>query len=449
MNFGIEMNRPVYYPDSALINSKLSVGGYDLLELAERFGTPLYVIDEQTVRNTARKFKEALSEFYPNSMPIYASKALSVQAVLKVLEQEGFGLDVVSEGEIYTAESARFPMSKAFLHGNNKSPQEISYMADLGGKVIIDNFYELDILKKLDKSVEVLIRVTPGVECHTHEYIRTGQHDSKFGFGLEDLDSVIEQIQATSHLTLLGLHAHIGSQIFEIEPFVDCARILLEQYKRIKDKYNLELPYLNVGGGFGMHYTGSDDPPDVRDTIKAISDTIIAKCKEYGLLLPRLIIEPGRSIIARAGVTLYSVGAIKDIPNTRKYISVDGGMADNPRPITYQAEYEACLVRNPQPQSSTQIVTLAGRYCESGDILIKDLELPEDVLSGDIIAVFGTGAYNYSMSSHYNRVPKPAMVLVNNGEAEIILQRETLENLVQNDVLPSRFEEAIQGIISR
>ncbi|MDJ0625317.1 MAG: diaminopimelate decarboxylase [Candidatus Caenarcaniphilales bacterium] len=431
---------PSYFPNSAKINSSnhLEVGGYDLTELAERFGTPLYVIDERTVRDTAKEYKEALNEFYPNSLPIFASKALSLQAIFSILYQEGFGLDVVSAGELFTAQSIKFPGEKIYLHGNNKSMEELEMASDYEGtKVIIDNFNDIEILRKLGKPIDALLRLTPGVECHTHEYIKTGHLDSKFGFDLDQLEDAIEKIKSISNINLIGLHAHIGSQIFEIAPYQDAAKILLGSFVKLKEKYGLEFSELNVGGGFGIHYTEQDDPPSINDVIKKLSETVKSLVSEFKLKEPKLIIEPGRSIVGRAGVTVYTVGASKEVPEGSYYISVDGGMADNPRSITYQAEYEACLANRVQSDNLKKY-TLAGRYCESGDILIKDLELPVDVQSGDLIAVFGTGAYNYSMSSNYNRVPKPTMVLLNNGEAEVILRKETLEDILRNDILPTR-----------
>jgi diaminopimelate decarboxylase len=435
------MSKPSYYPNSAKVNAadRLEVGGYDLAELAERFGTPLYVLDEQTIREIAREYKESLDEFYPNSLPIFASKALCLQAVFAILAQEGFGLDVVSSGELYTAQSIGFPADKIYLHGNNKSREELQMACDYkGAKVIIDNFHDIELLKSIGKPVQALIRVTPGVECHTHDYIKTGHLDSKFGFDLDQLDNAIETIRASSNIQLLGLHSHIGSQIFEIAPFEDAAGILLERYAKIKEKYGVELLELNLGGGIGINYTEQDDPPSIRETMERLTTAVKKLLAQYKLREPKLIVEPGRSLVGRAGVTLYKTGSSKEIPGLSSYIAVDGGMADNPRPITYQAKYEACLVNRPTQSDNLKTYTLAGRYCESGDILIKGLNLPSDITEDELLVVFGTGAYNYSMSSNYNRVPRPTMVLVGEGQAEIILQRETLEDLLRNDVMPPR-----------
>lgn len=445
------MQYPKYTPDSLTIeNNTIHIDGYNIQDLAKRFGTPIYILDEQTIINTCRAFKESLQEYYPMSMPIYASKANCSQAVLAIMARENFGLDVVSGGEYYTAKSINFPAEKIFLHGNNKSSEELLTVAQNNGVIILDNFHEIDLLLKLNIPARVLLRVTPGVECHTHEYIRTGQNDSKFGFDINQLDQAIIQLLKHSNINILGLHAHIGSQIFEIEPFCDSARILLDLYRSVKEKHNLEFTHLNLGGGFGMHYTEECTPPSIKNIIKDISNTIINTCKEYSLTLPFLILEPGRSLIARAGVTLYSIGAQKNIANINKsYISVDGGMADNPRPITYQAKYECALIKNANFDKSqtTRQYTVAGRYCESGDILIKQYNLPEDIQTDDLIMLFGTGAYNYSMASNYNRVPKPATILLNNGEAHIIIQAENYEDIIRNDVLPPYLDSnSIQGI---
>ncbi|MDX1920127.1 MAG: diaminopimelate decarboxylase [Candidatus Caenarcaniphilales bacterium] len=443
---------PPYFPNSASINSsgQLEVGGYNLVDLASRFGTPLYVLDEQTIRETAQSFKSALDKYYPNNLPIFASKSLCLQAVFSILQQEGFGLDVVSSGELYTAQSINFPAEKIYLHGNNKSLEELSMAADYkgsngGSKVILDNFNDLELLKKIGKPVDALLRLTPGVECHTHEYIKTGHLDSKFGFDLDQIDDAIKQIKSISNINLIGLHAHIGSQIFETSPYQDAARILLEHFVKLKEKYGYEFTELNVGGGFGIHYTEADDPPAIDDVIGKLTSTVKSLLKEFSLGEPKLIIEPGRSMVGRAGVTLYTLGAKKEVPGVRNYISTDGGMADNPRPITYQAKYSACIANKANQEPDT-LYTVAGRYCESGDVLIKDINLPASTESGDLLAVFGTGAYNYSMSSNYNRVPRPSMVLVHNGEAEIILQRENLEDLLRNDVLPSRLAKRREAV---
>jgi diaminopimelate decarboxylase len=441
------MSANPFYPNSALVNKNnhLEIGEYDSVELAERFGTPLYVLDEKTIRDTARQYKQSLDEFYPNNLPIFASKALSLQAIFAIAAQEGFGLDVVSAGELYTAQSINFPADKIYLHGNNKSQQELQMACEYkGAKVILDNFNDIEILTQLGQPIDVLIRVTPGVECHTHDYIKTGHLDSKFGFDLEQLDEAIQRVQKSGNINLLGLHSHIGSQIFEITPFEDAAQILLENYVKLKEKYGVDLSELNLGGGIGIHYTESDDPPNIREVMQRLTSSVKKLLGQFKLSEPKLIVEPGRSLVGRAGVTLYTVGSSKQVPEGKSYIAVDGGMADNPRPITYQAKYSACVANRVKSETKTKNFTLAGRYCESGDILIPAIDLPEDTKKGELIAIFGTGAYNYAMSSNYNRVPRPAMVLVGDGEAEIILQRETLDDLLRNDVLPTRLSKLNQ-----
>ncbi|MDX1918434.1 MAG: diaminopimelate decarboxylase [Candidatus Caenarcaniphilales bacterium] len=430
-----------YFPESAQVNGNvLAIGGYPLDELAERFGTPLYVLDEQTLRQNARAYRDLLQELYPgDSLPIFASKALCLQAVFAILHKEGFGLDVVSAGELHTAQSIDYEADKIFFHGNNKSKEELVMICQSGGvKPVIDNFHEISLLAEINEPIQALIRVTPGVECHTHEYIKTGHLESKFGFDPEQLEKAIDLVLKSGNIELIGLHCHIGSQIFEIEPYREAVRFMFEKYRDLRDRYGLMLPILNLGGGMGISYTEADDPPALRALIQNISSTVQEFARQYEIPLPRLILEPGRSIVGRAGVTVYRIGSSKQVPGGKHYLAVDGGMADNPRSITYQAEYSACLIRDPEGKEPQALYDLAGRYCESGDILIKDLSLAANASAGDLVAVFGTGAYNYSMSSNYNRVGRPAMVLVNDGEAEQILKRETLDDLLENDILPSR-----------
>lgn len=434
-----------FSPVSARTNAEgiLEIGGCSCAELAKEFGTPLYILDESTLRENARRYKSALEKFYPNSEAIFACKALCTKAVLAILRQEGFGVDVVSAGELHTARSVNFVPEKIYLHGNNKSREELSMLCESSkSKIVIDNFNELKLLKDIlkgesSRQIGILLRVAPGVECHTHEYIKTGHLDSKFGFDFEQLDIVIKEVLENKNLKLLGLHAHIGSQIFEIQPYIDLCEILLGKYSEIKEKYNIELEELDIGGGIGIYYTEHDEPPFIEEALERISKKIKSECAERGLPEPKLIIEPGRSLVGNAGVTLYSIGSTKQVPNGTFYVSVDGGMADNPRVITYQAEYRVSPVKK---SLNLELVDcrIAGRYCESGDVLIKKTKLPNNIKAGDLLAIFATGAYNYSMSSNYNRVPRPAMVLVNDGKAELILKRETLDELLRNDILPER-----------
>ena len=418
----------------------LTIGGCDLVELAKKYGTPLYVIDEATLRGICREYKEAFKN-YENIKMMYASKALCTSAVIRILDEEGFGFDTVSAGEIYTVYKSGVDMSKVLFNGNNKTAREIKLALDYKiGRFSVDNFYEAEILNsiaaKKGVNAEILLRITPGIECHTHDYIQTGQIDSKFGFDLSQTDEIIELIKNKyKNLTLRGLHAHIGSQIFEVKSYYDEVEILVKEIARIKKVHNLILDEMNIGGGLGVKYTDADTPP----SLKILSDAVTEAMHKYAIEIPTIYIEPGRSIISTAGVTLYTVGSSKQVPNGRKYIAVDGGMADNPRPSMYRAEYTA-QVANKINEAVKEKVTIAGRYCESGDILINDIELPLTE-PGDIICVYNTGSYNYSMASNYNRVEKPAMVLVNNSHSDIIVYRETLDNLISSDNIPDRLKK--------
>lgn len=419
----------------------LEIGGCDTLELADKYGTPLYVVDEATLRGIAREYKKAFSKL-DNVNMMFASKALMTSAVAKILSDEGFGFDVVSGGEIYTVKNAGVDMKNTTFNGNNKTVDELNMALDAGvGHISVDNFLELALLNEIAKSKnivqKILLRITPGIECHTHEYIQTGHLDSKFGFDLTQLDEALELIlEEYKNLELTGLHAHIGSQIFETQVYYDEIGVILKEIKRIKDKFGIELREINAGGGLGVTYTDEDCPPSVETIANTIIDSIEKHCTELGLQKPVLYIEPGRSIVATAGVSLYTVGSYKQVPNGRKYIAVDGGMADNPRPSMYGAKYYA-QIANKKDEENYEKVTVAGRFCESGDILIKDIEL-NSPQAGDVLCVYNTGAYGYSMSSNYNCVLKPAMVLVNSSQSDIIVKRQTYAQLIQNDVIPDR-----------
>ena len=418
----------------------LTIGGCDLVELAKKYGTPLYVIYELTLRTICQEYKEAFKE-YKNIKMMYASKALCTSAIVRIMDEEGFGFDTVSAGEIYTVYKAGIDMSKVLFNGNNKTKREIELALELKvGRFSVDNFYEAELLNNLAKEQniiqDILLRVAPGIECHTHDYIQTGQIDSKFGFDLSQLDEIINLIKNNyTNLRIRGLHAHIGSQIFEAQCFNDEIKILAKEINRIKNEYNLSLDEINIGGGLGVKYTSEDSPPDVKILAEAVKNAL----ESCSLSEITIYIEPGRSIISTSGVTLYTVGSSKQVPNGRKYIAVDGGMADNPRPSMYQAIYSA-QVANKLKYQETEKVTIAGRFCESGDILINEIELPK-LEPGDILCVFNTGAYNYSMASNYNKVEKPAMVLVNNSLSDIIISRENLDNLIACDSIPNRLRK--------
>ena len=430
-------------PVTTKVNEKgnLEIGGCDLVELAEKYGTPLYVLDEVTIRSICNDYKDAFSS-YPKINMMYASKALCTLATSAILSKEGFGFDVVSAGEIYTVYKSGAPMDKVLFNGNNKTFDELNLALDLGvGRISADNFFELSLLNEIAKSknktADILLRITPGIECHTHEYIQTGHLDSKFGFDLTQIDEAVELIlNEYTNLKLHGLHAHIGSQIFETKVYHDEIEILVKELARLDEKFSLKLDEINIGGGLGVKYTEKDLPPSTFEIADVIIKSLNASIEKYKIEPPTLFIEPGRSIISTAGVTLYTLGSSKQVPKGKKYVAVDGGMADNPRPSMYRAEYLAQIANKPEQEASAE-VTIAGRYCESGDILINGIKLPE-IEEGDILCVYNTGAYNYSMASNYNRVQKPQMVLVNNSQSDIIVMRETLDDLISKDVIPDR-----------
>jgi len=420
---------------------RLEVGGCGLSELARTYGTPLYVLDEDTLRASCRAYREALASHYPGpALALYASKANSSLMLSALVASEGLGLDAVSTGELLTALQAGMAAERIVLHGNNKSREELALAVERGVTVVVDNALDLALLAELAPAagppLRLMLRFTPGIECHTHEYIRTGHLDSKFGFGPDQLEPVLRQLAGCGWARLDGLHAHIGSQIFELQPHRDLAGVMADALALAR---SLGHPCsdLNVGGGLGIRYVASDDPPSIQAWVQAVAEAVVAACGERGLALPRLLCEPGRSLVATAGLTLYATGSRKQIPGLRTYLSVDGGMSDNPRPITYQSQYTAVLADQPTA-APAETVTLAGKHCESGDVLLHDLPLPAS-RSGDVITVFATGAYNASMASNYNRIPRPATVLVQGGEAELVQRRERPEELLRYDLLPARF----------
>lgn len=433
-------------PISTKINDagNMEIGGCDVVKLAEKYETPLYVIDEKTLRSICKDYKQAFLK-YPKTRMMYASKALCTSAISKILDEEGFGFDVVSGGEIYTVYKTGVNMSNVLFNGSNKSFDELSLALDVGvGRISVDNFFELALLDEIAQSkgkiADILLRITPGIECHTHEYIQTGHLDSKFGFDLTQIDDAVELIQNEyKNIRLHGLHAHIGSQIFETSIYPDEIEILAREIARLDEKFGLKLDEINIGGGLGVKYTQKDVPPSTYEIGELIVNKLNEVISKYNIDTPTIFLEPGRSIISTSGVTLYTLGSSKQVPHGTKYVAIDGGMADNPRPSMYQAEYMA-EIANKKENAKLEKVTIAGRFCESGDILIKDIELPEP-REGDILCVYNTGAYNYSMASNYNRVQKPAMVLVNNSQSDIIINRETLDDLVRYDVIPDRLKK--------
>ncbi|HEY3249303.1 MAG TPA: diaminopimelate decarboxylase [bacterium] len=418
----------------------LAIGGCDAVALAGEFGTPLHVIDAARFRANCRAYRDALREVYgENAQPLYASKALCVVATLQLAVREGFGVDVASGGEIHTALKAGLPPASLYFHGNNKTAAEIEYALRTGvGRFIADNEHELDLLDALTQrtgiDAQIQLRLTPGIEPHTHKAIRTGGVDSKFGFGMLDgsAHQAVARASRMARVHLRGIHAHIGSQAFDLEPFRMSAAALVDFAARVRDELDVTIEEMNCGGGLGIRYLQTDEPPSIAEFVAAVAGTVKTKAAEHHLALPRLFVEPGRSIVGDAGVTLYTVGAIKTIPGVRTYIAVDGGMYENPRPALYGARYEAVRADRPADPPS-QVAALAGQCCESGDVLIWDARIPP-VSSGDVLAVFATGAYTYSMSSNYNRFPRPAVVLAADGRARIIVERESYDDIVRKDV---------------
>ncbi|GGF87469.1 diaminopimelate decarboxylase [Paenibacillus abyssi] len=438
----------MYLHGTSKINDKghLEIGGCDVTDLAAEFGTPLYIVDEALVRQRAREYVEAFKASGLRFQVAYASKAFCVMAMCVIAEEEGMSLDVVSDGELYTALQAGFPVERIHFHGNNKTPEEINMALDANiGCFVVDNFVELHLLNALaadkGKKVKILLRITPGVEAHTHEYISTGQQDSKFGFDLGNGSAyrAIEEGMKLSNLEILGVHSHIGSQIFEVEGFRMAVDKVADFAVKIKHELGLTFKVINLGGGFGIRYTAEDSPLPIAEYVKAITDAIISNFTNASYPLPEIWVEPGRSIVGDAGTTLYTVGTNKDIPGVRKYIAVDGGMTDNPRPALYESKYEAVLA-NRANEAAEETVSIAGKCCESGDMLIWDLELPK-AKSGDLLAVFCTGAYNYAMANNYNRIRRPAVVFVKDGQADLAVKRESYQDIVGNDVIPARMKK--------
>ncbi len=430
-------------PDTARFNEKghLVIGGCDVADLAARFGTPLYIFDEETIRNRCREFRREFSSRYDSLLIIYAAKAFLCRALARIIREEGLGLDVVSWGEMAAALSSSFPPRLIYFHGNNKSPEELELALEQGvGRIVVDNLFELEILERIARSKgkvqEILLRLNPGIDPHTHRYIATGAADSKFGLPIAggQAEEAVRSALSSPNLELLGFHVHIGSQIKDTRPFAEAARILIEFCARMREKYGFLPEELDLGGGFAIPYTRGEEVPSIGDYARAITSALRESLERFDLPAPRLVLEPGRAIVGRAGIALYRVGALKEIPGVRSYIFVDGGMGDNIRPALYQARYEAIpadkLFEPPKGKK-----TVAGRYCESGDILVRDAELP-DLAPGDLIAVPVAGAYCIPMSSNYNHNPRPAIVMTSGGRAFLIRRRESAEDLLKLDLLP-------------
>lgn len=421
-------------------NNHLTIGGCDTTVLAREFGTPLYVMDEKTIRDNCKLYVNSLEKYYNgNGKALFASKALSCKELYRIVTSEKMGVDVVSGGELYTAIKAGVQAENIHFHGNNKTAEEINLALDFGiGRFVVDNLTELEMLNKMaagrGKVVNILMRIKPGVDAHTHDFIMTGQIDSKFGFALEtgEAFAAIQKAIDCKNVDLKGIHCHIGSQIFDIEPFVTAAEIMMDLIIETKNKTGHLLTELNLGGGFGIHYTDNDTPPAYDSYMEKVSATIKTKALNGDIPVPFIYLEPGRSIVGEAGITLYTVGAVKDIPGIRTYVSVDGSMCDNIRYALYQAEYTVVNASKAGDKPSAT-VTIAGKCCETGDLIQENTQIAKAV-SGDILAVLSTGAYNYSMASNYNKNTKPAIVMVRDGEPRIIVKRESYEDLIKNDI---------------
>jgi diaminopimelate decarboxylase len=430
------------FPLTAKINGEghLVVGGCDVVGLAEEFGTPLYVLDESTIRQRCRDFRQEFGRYYPDTLVIYASKAFLNRALALVLKEEGLGLDVVSGGELSIARSVDFPPDKVYFHGNNKTPDELKLALEWGvGRIVVDNFYELELLDKLavkrKLNQDILLRLNPGVDPHTHRYTTTGTVESKFGFPLAagQAEEAVNQASSASNLNLLGLHFHLGSPVAELQPYELAMELVLDFARKAGRKFDFELGEFGIGGGFAVSYTSDSKVPVIPDYARALGDKLNSLTSELGLNRPRLIIEPGRAIVAQAGIALYEVGATKEIPGIRRYVCVNGGMSDNIRPCLYGARYEA-IVANKVLKPALKTVTIAGKLCESGDILIKDTNLAK-MRRGDIIAIPVCGAYSIPMASNYNALPRPAIVMVKEGRARLVRRRETYQDLMRLDLV--------------
>ncbi|WP_342509776.1 diaminopimelate decarboxylase [Sporosarcina sp. FSL K6-2383] len=429
----------LYGTQSVNQQDHLTIGGVDTIDLAHTYGTPLVVYDTALFRERALAFKETFKNVGIRAQVAYASKAFSSIAIYEVAKQEGLSLDVVSGGELFTAIAADFPREKIHFHGNNKSYTELQYAFDEKiGCIVIDNFSEIALVKEIAESrrehMNVLIRVTPGVEAHTHDYITTGQEDSKFGFDLKNgqADEAFLHLHDHPYIQLLGMHCHIGSQIFETDAFRFAAEVLMDKMIAWRDEHNFICTVLNLGGGFGIRYTEEDTPLVPSAYIEEMATIVLSMTRSHSYPVPEIWIEPGRSLVGDAGTSLYTAGSTKEVPGIRTYIAVDGGMSDNIRPALYGAKYTAASA-NRMSIAHDKKVTIAGKCCESGDKLIEEAYLA-DPSEGDVIAIFCTGAYGYSMASNYNRLPKPAIVFCENGEHQLVVRRETYEDVVRLDI---------------
>ena len=420
-------------------NGNLCLASVDTVEMAKKYGTPLYLMDEDSIRHNCRVYVDAIKEhFGENSYPCFASKALSFKGIYRIIGEEGMGSDAVSSGELYTAASVGFDMSRVFFHGNNKTDADIEYAISLGvGWFVVDNTDELEAIDRIagEKQIKqkILLRITPGIDPHTHKAIVTGKVDSKFGSAIATGQAmkIVAAALVCKNIELYGFHCHIGSQIFEIEPFIDAAETMLSFSAAVLERFGFETKVLNLGGGFGVRYVKEHPSFDYASAIGFLAKEMKNACAKLNIKLPAVVLEPGRSIVADAGITLYTVGSVKSIPDVKNYVSVDGGMPDNPRYALYQSQYEF-VIANRAAEKSDFACSVAGRCCESGDLLGENIML-QRARKGDILAVEVTGAYNYSMASNYNRIPRPALVMLRGGEDYVAVARESFEDLTRNE----------------
>ena len=420
-------------------NGELNISGVGVSELKAQYGTPLYVYDENMLVNQCRTFINNFKSSKFNTEVLYASKAFSCLEVLRIASREGLGVDVVSLGEIHTAYKAGYDMKRAYFHGNNKTREELQYALEVGvGTIVIDNDYEYEMINEIVResgnTVDVLLRINTGIDAHTHEYIKTAKDDSKFGYSVYDetIYDLIADINNQSNLNFVGFHSHIGSQIFEKTSFFEAVKVVMEFTKKVQERLGLTISVLNLGGGFGVYYTDEDKPFELVEFLREYIEVVERENDNFGLDLTKVVIEPGRSLTCNAGSTLYSVGGVKKTFAGREYVFVDGGMADNPRYALYKAKYEAMLANKMNEEADTTY-TVAGKCCESGDMLVMDAKLPK-AEQGDLLLVSSTGAYNYSMSSNYNRLPKLPVVFVKDGTSRLVVKGETLEDLIRQDI---------------
>ena len=420
----------------------LCLGGQDTVELTKQYGTPLYLMDEDRIRERCRTYMNAMKEaFGEASLPLYASKAASFKQIYRIMKEEGMGIDVVSSGEICTAVSVGFPMERAYFHSNNKTDADIDYAMEHGiGYFVVDNREELDAIEYFASrrgiTQKILLRLTPGIDTHTYAAVNTGKVDSKFGSAIEtgQADEITAYALSLAHIKLSGYHCHIGSQVFDSDTFLRAAAIMLNFANGMREKYGFVIDELDLGGGYGVRYLKEHPEIDIRANILAVGEAVTAQCKALDYPMPAIRLEPGRSIVADAGMTLYTVGTVKQIPGYKNYVSVDGGMTDNPRFALYGSPYTVLLANRPHDESTPFKCSVVGRCCESGDILQENVTLPANTARGDILAVLTTGAYNYSMSSNYNRIPKPPVIMLKNGENYVAVKRETYEDVCRNDI---------------